>query len=91
MARNLSPEDQDVTGFGGDGPGIADGFAINALSGLRVAIAYVVPEYWKNAGANVCICAVPPGLTEPLLFTTTVTGPTLPSEGACTLICVGLT
>jgi hypothetical protein len=44
----------------------------------------------KNAGATACNCAVAGALAWPLLVTTTFTVPVALSDGACTLICVGL-
>src|SRR5580658_7807264 len=44
----------------------------------------------KNAGAAPCNCAVAGALGRPLLVTTTFTAPVALSDGACTLICVGL-
>jgi hypothetical protein len=72
-------------------PDTADGLPMSALSGYRVAIAYVLKEYWKNAGEVACKVAGKGWLGAPLFVTTTFTVPKFGSVGACTLIWFVLT
>src|SRR5437899_155019 len=56
------------------------------LKSSRVATVYF-PFHRKKAGDAACNCALDAAPFAPLLLTSTATGPSALSAGACTLIC----